>query len=139
MKLFEKCIEEISDSKIKCRENKSKIIFNNSSRISVKKIKVNGCQITEGVRCDYLIYYNKNKILSEHFIELKGADIKHAFEQLKRTIELLGNDNCQDRNSYVISSYFPPLSAEVQNQKVKFKKNLKSTLKIKNKFHEVEI
>jgi len=130
-----KCILRLTDTRIKCEEKKRKIVFYNPSRISVSKIIVDGCQITKGVRCDFLVTYGE----TENFIELKGEDIRHAFEQLIATINVLGDENCVNRNSYIISSRCPLTSPEIQNKKLLFKKKYNSNLIIKNKSIEVEI
>ena len=129
MTFKEECVKETSDSKIKCEERKSKIIFNNSKRKPVKKIKVDDCQITEGLRCDYLVLY-KNQ---EHFVELKGHDLHRAFKQLKSSIKDLGNNNAEKRVSYIISNYSPLSAATIQNERRKFIKDFKSKLEVKSK------
>ena len=133
MEYKDKCTLLSTDSKIKCEENNRKITFINSKRESVRIITVDGCQITEGVRCDYLIVHNK----TEYFIELKGEDIKHAFEQLINSIKILGTSDSTARKSYVISSRSPLISAEIQNIKLKFKRQYKSELIVKNNSVEV--
>jgi hypothetical protein len=135
MVIKKECIKQLTDTRIKCEENKRKIIFLNSSRIKVKKIRVDGCQIIDGVKCDFLVTYNK----TENFIELKGEDIKHALAQLIRTISILGSKNCQNRNSFIISSRSPLTSAEIQNHRLLFKRKHSSTLIVKNRNLEVEI
>lgn len=135
MTIKDDCITKLTDSRIKCEENKRKIIFYNPSRMNVNKIRVDGCQIIEGVKCDFLVTYNK----AENFIELKGEDIKHALSQLIRSITILGEKNCQNRNSFIISSRSPLTSAEIQNHRLQFKRKLNSTLVVKNGSLVVEI
>lgn len=135
MKIKKKCMLQLTDSRIKCEENKRKIVFFNPTRKKINKIIVDGCQITDGVKCDFLVTYDN----SENFIELKGEDIKHAFAQLIRTISLLGDKNYHNRNSYIISSRSPLTSAEIQNQRLKFKRNQNSNLIVKNGSLEIEI
>jgi len=128
------CVDETNNSQIKCEENKRKIIFINRLNILVKRIKVDNCQITDGLRCDYLVVYKT----FENFIELKGENIKHAFKQLEQTIKLLGN-NKNDRKSYIISSRSPLASPEIQNQRLLFKRRFNSELIVKNKSLTVDI
>ena len=135
MKIKKKCVEKLTDSRIKCEENKRKIVFINSNRKTINRIKVDNCQIIDGVKCDFLVTYEK----IENFIELKGENIKHAFAQIIRTITMLGNKNLQNRNSYIISSRSPLSSTEIQNQRIKFKRKYNSTLIIKNGSIEIEI
>lgn len=133
MEIKKKCIESSTDSKIKCEENKRKIIFDNRRREIVEKIIVDGCQITEGIRCDFLVRHKKR----EFFVELKGEDIKHAFDQLKNTIGIIGSNDCIERNCYIISSRSPLASAEIQNIRLQFIRKYKSQLIVKNNSFEV--
>ncbi len=135
MKLKDECIQILGSTRIKCEENKRKIIFLNPQRKNVKKIRVDGCQIVDGVRCDFLVTYTQ----TENFIELKGEDIKHAFDQIIRTIMILGDKRCRKRNSYIISSRSPLSSPEIQNKQLLFKRKYQSTLIVKNESLEVEI
>ena len=135
MEIKKNCTLSTTDSKIKCEENKRKIIFNNKNRVSAEKITVDNCQITSGVRCDYLVRHEKK----EYFVELKGEDIKHAFEQLARSITLLGSDDCQLRKSFIISSRSPLASAQIQNIRLKFKKKYSSDLIVKNNSFEEDL
>ncbi len=132
MKIKKKCEEILNISRIVCEENKRKITFINSLKKDITRVKVDGCQIIDGLKCDFLIKYNDN----EHFIELKGSDVKHAIKQLTRTIKELGQNKCKKRTSYVICSRSPLSSPEIQNRRIKFRKNLKSDLIVqKNKLH----
>ena len=135
MRILPECTKETSVTQIKCEENKRKILFLNPNRKLVRKIKVDGCQITDGLKCDFLVKFND----TENFVELKGSDISHAFKQLSRTISLLGDNSCQKRYSFVISSRCPLTSTEIQNERLKFKKKYKSELFVKNNNHKIEI
>ncbi len=128
MDFKKECCQYIKASLIRCEENKRKIIFDNPNKKEVVVITVDGCQITDGIRCDFLVLEGSD----EYFIELKGEDIKHAFEQLRRTISLLGNKTCTKRNSFVISSRSPLSSAEIQNMRLLFRKHYQSDLLVKN-------
>jgi len=135
MKIKEKCIEVLKTTKIVCEENKRKVTFINSSNISVTKMRVDGCQIIDGGKCDFLVFYDDK----EHFIELKGSDINHAIKQLIRTIETLGSKDCKKRISYIISSRSPLSAAEIQVNRIKFRKKLNSDLIVKNRQYETLI
>lgn len=134
MIIKKECIETLNFPRIVCGKN-PKITFINSLHINVSKIEVDGCQIIKGIKCDFLIIYKNN----ECFIELKGSDIRHAFEQLKRTIKILGNSKCINRVSYVISSRNPFSAAEIQVYMLKFRKHYNSELIVNNNNLEVKI
>ena len=74
----------------------------------------------------------------QNFIELKGKNIKHAIEQLKRSIKILGQKDNQIM-CYIISSRSPVSSAEILNLKLSLKREFKADLKIKNDKIEVKI
>ena len=129
----QECIEKNRNSHIKCEENKRKIIFINKKKILVEKIIVDNCAITQGVRCDFLVKY----LDLENFIELKGEDLKHAFEQIQRSIKILSSN--KKIVSYIITSRSPLSAAEIQNKRLQFKRKLNSELIVKNNSIEVEI
>ncbi len=135
MKIKENCIKTAKDKKVVCEENKRKITFLNPAQQPVEKIKVDGCQIVEGVKCDFLVRYDKH----ENFIELKGSDINHAIKQLKRTIKLLGQNDIGKRISYIISSRCPLAASEIQHLRKKLRSELRSDLIVKNNNFETRI
>jgi hypothetical protein len=50
------CIETVRDSKPKVEENGRKAIFLNPERVSIKKVRVDGCLIKEdGLKADYIV------------------------------------------------------------------------------------
>ena len=73
------CTIETTDKILVLEENKRKCIFSNPENLNLIKIIVDGCQITEGTRCDFLVLDQQK---NEYFVELKGKDIPHAIEQL---------------------------------------------------------
>ncbi len=134
MEYKEECLERTRNKIIVCEENKRKIIFYNNNARIVEKIKVDGCQITEGVRCDYLVNFAK----IHNFIELKGKDIKHAKEQIVRTMKVLSKKNYEKR-CYIVSSRSPSTSPNIQNLKLEFKNKYNANLYQKNNIIEVVI
>ncbi len=133
MKFKDKCIEKLVGKAIVCEEKKRKIIFYNPNRWEFLKIKVDDCQIKEGIRCDCLVIYKD----VENFIELKGSDIRHAVKQIEQSIKILGSKNCNTRKSFIVSSRNPLSSTEIQGYQIRFKRKYKSDLIIKNNIIEV--
>ena len=43
----------VTDKLLVVKENKCKCVFSNPNQHLLTKIKVDGCQITDGIRCDY--------------------------------------------------------------------------------------
>ncbi len=95
MSFKEQCI----DSKRTCSENKTRITFESSEKI--QRIKIDGCQITSGKRCDYLIICNEEW----HYVELKGTAIKDAFEQIGSTIEVIDSKPYRRSKAHIV--YYP--------------------------------
>ena len=54
----------------------------------IKKVKVDGCAIKTGQKCDDLLISQDEH--EEHFVELKGVDIMHTIDQLEQTILKIG-------------------------------------------------
>jgi hypothetical protein len=86
--------------------------------ISICKIKIDGCLITgASARCDYLFYVDPPG--SFHFVELKGGDISHAFDQIKSTVIFIKGKGMNDKKrifGHIVSSGVPRAANE------KFKK-----------------
>ena len=47
----------------------------NPKRRNAEKIEVDGCAITEGPRCDWLVLLNDATSHEEIYVELKGSDV----------------------------------------------------------------
>ncbi len=122
------CISVKNDKIISFKENKSCFRFINPEQKKVKCILVDGCAITDGIRCDHLLIDAND---TEHFIELKGRDIKHAVEQLKASIMQL-SANRGMKYSFVVSTRCPLSGTDIQNFRKKFKQGYNSELIIKN-------
>jgi hypothetical protein len=67
---------------VKVEENKRIALFRNPDRTDFKVTKVDGCLIRKGARCDYLVVAPK---VASVFVELKGADVSLACDQLFAT------------------------------------------------------
>ena len=135
MRDFQECESLKSDSSIvitdrNSRNNRSKFCLNNPKRASIKVVQVDGCAIKEGVRCDYLLILPDGQ---ELYIELKGSDIKHAVEQIAKSIDLLAC-NCYPiiKLCFIASTRCPINSTEIQNLKKKFRQKYNAQLTIKN-------
>lgn len=121
MAIKEKCIEIIKSKIIKLSDRASShCYFINDDQTEVSKIIVDGCAITNGVRCDFLLKSNKFK---ENFIELKGGDVPHAIDQIVNSINILSDDpKNAPKRCFVISTSNPLSSTQTQMNKLKFRK-----------------
>ncbi len=90
-------------------------------------VKVDGCEIKTGKRCDYL--HSAKQV--DRFIELKGQDIKAALEQIETTIPQLKTKGNAIK-SYIICTRNPLSAAEIQSMQYKHRKKWNSELIIKS-------
>lgn len=123
------CSQRVKHKLIVFEEKRSKLTIINKKGLQVIRVKVDNCEITEGIRCDYLLIAKK----VEHFIELKGQDIDHAIKQIKSSIRELSTDlRNTPKVSFVICTRSPMASAKIQSIQIFFFKEFKSKLIIKN-------
>lgn len=128
---IEACIRPSTDSQIKFEELKRKIIFLNPNHELYQKVQVDGCTITDGMKCDKLLLSADEH--EERYVELKGTDVMHAIDQLESTILRLGEFE-DNRHSYVIcTNVAPAYTTQIQKKQVLFKKRYKSELVVKEK------
>ena len=131
MKRCPKCEQIKNDPIIVCKERRSKMIFENPQRREVRLLKVDECAIQEGLRCDYAMTAEEN--IEEFYIELKGCDVRHAFEQLEASIQILSdNPQKQPKICFIISTRSPSESPETQKMKKLMKNKYQAKLIIKN-------
>ncbi len=131
------CVTETNQSVIKFEEKKSIVRFYNPQRLTYKRVAVDGCALTDGIKCDNLLCSADE--CEEHYVELKGQDIKHAIEQLATTIVKLG-ENDSRRCAYVSCiKVAPQIRTDIQAAHVRFKKQFNSSLMIKSSPIEVNL
>ena len=127
---FGNCAKTVKDKKISLVENKSKLILNNEKLREITKVQVDGCLPIDGVKCDWLIIVVEPPV--EIYVELKGSDVKHAFEQLENTIKHISKDKTKKiKFCYVITTRVPLSSPEIQQKAKYFKKNYNATLRVR--------
>ncbi|MBE9249453.1 MULTISPECIES: hypothetical protein [Aphanizomenonaceae] len=128
---LDKCSEKISHKNILIEEKKSsKIVFINENSIELTKVQVDGCLDIQGVKCDWLLIINEPYI--EIYIELKGSDVEHAFDQIENTIKIVSkNYKTVLKYCYIITTRCPITSTQIQVKAKLFKKNYNAVLKIK--------
>jgi hypothetical protein len=112
------------------QEARSRMVFANPARSDLRQVKVDGCLNIAGIKCDFLVISATDV---EHFVELKGADVRHAAAQLEATIGVASTAaKHSPKHSFIISTRCPLLTPEIQNLKARFKKHFNSSLIIKN-------
>lgn len=85
-------IQNLKQSIIVCKENRSTYKYNNKSQHNVAKIKIDGGLLSDLTikKCDWLLINWDNGI--SYFIELKGCDFRKAIEQIESSLNILLSD-----------------------------------------------
>ena len=113
-----------------CGNNKCEMRFLNPNQREVSRVRVDGCKITEGKKCDFMLLTDTE----ENYIEIKGKSILYACEQIEETIKQLSlNIKDHPKNSFVVSTGTPRVTGKLQIMKKKFKKSYSSSLKIQTR------
>ena len=134
---FGKCESTVRNKRITLKEKRSTIIFVNEKRLAIRKVTVDGCVIRDGLRCDYLLIGND---AHEHYIELKGSDVKHAIKQIVATIKQIScAAKAHPKSCYISSTRCPLTGTDIQSEKLRFKKTYNARLVIKNGSYEANI
>ncbi len=119
---YNNCRQLKTDRIIVVEENKKKFTLNNPTTKDIYQVKVDGCLIPkQALKCDYLFEIN-NPISAVLYIELKGNDIKHAYEQLIATVEFCKTSHqTVKRECHIVHSSSPKISSTAQVLKKKLK------------------
>jgi hypothetical protein len=72
------------------KEKRSQFRLDNPDLKTVCITEIDGCYITDGIRCDYLVVDCSRP--AAYFVELKGSDFFHAIDQIDATINCLQAD-----------------------------------------------
>lgn len=122
------CVRSTTDSQVKVSENGRSFALKNRSALSVELVVVDGCAISTGERCDYLYRFSGK----EAYVELKGADIKKAVDQIDASVRQLSAVDKVDRLAFIVSSRVPKEDSSTMLAKLRLLRDLVATLKVKN-------
>jgi hypothetical protein len=112
----------------------------NPSRRAVERTEVDGCAITEGPRCDWMLALNDSTSAEEFYVELKGRDVARGVEQLEATIPQLSVEpRIFPKRSFVVFTRNPMIGTDVQKNKVTFRKTFNSTFELVKNNSEILI
>ena len=109
------CITDTNDSIVKFEEKRSTIRFRNPQKRLYKRVQVDGCALSEGAKCDNMLCSHDER--EEWYIELKGSDVPHAIEQIKSTIQKLGEYNDNRHSLIVCTRVMPQITTKIQRAK----------------------
>lgn len=131
MKVNPECEISHNKKKFTIKENKCRVNFLNLSGREITEVRIDGCLIKDNnvEKCDYLVQV-ENKICI--FIELKGAKIEKAINQLKYTLKKL-NDiyPCTQKICLIVSTRMPQ-DTKILKYKRELKKEFNAKLLTKN-------
>ncbi|TAJ34808.1 hypothetical protein [Bosea sp. (in: a-proteobacteria)] len=128
----------MTHSIVKVEENQMVALFKNPERKEYHLYSVDGCVVTEGSRCDYLVSEVGGASV---FVELKGKDVAHACEQLHATISNpVIKDLRENKVGFlVVCSKYPRFDSFVARAKTQFAKKYKAGFHVVTKRVEVDI
>lgn len=103
---------------------RKRIEFVNSQERNVRKIKLDDEKLPAdfGLRCDGILVGDESMNWHEHYIELKGSNVRHAIDQLANTLKLLSREpRIQKKSCYAICSRIPRAGTDTQIVKKRFR------------------
>jgi len=133
---MEHCTVSTTNTIEKFEERRSVLNIRNGGRRELLRMKVDGCLITSGKRCDWLLVDKKTK--TEIFIELKGADVGEGVKQLCTSVEAL-TKNPAKKYGYVVCTRCPVSSPAIQKLQKSMLKSHSLTLRVKKTIHNEDI
>ena len=138
----DQCEVDTEGLEVVFEEKHRKMIYHNPKKKKCRKVQVDGCAITEGLKCDKLLLYSDDKEKAvESYVELKGEDVSHAIDQIMATIPQIHKKDNKVQAFIVPTNYSPNISGKKQKmiQELKKKYGKDSLLMIKNKICECTI
>lgn len=124
------CSSVVRDTKITLGGRKTtKLHLLNPDRRAVEKTMVDGCAITEGLRCDWLIVTNAKFPREEIYVELKSSKISHAVKQLEATIQKLSTSpSTISKRCLIVFRKNRMIETHLQTNKDRFKRRFHAVL-----------
>lgn len=137
---YKDCYEDCNYPTVVVEENGRAFRLNNRGRGQIKKVQVDGCLIDDKrPRCDYLFEIGE-ECHCAIYVELKGADIEHAFNQLVATMTYLAAEHKDVlRVCHIVASRVPRAGPKVQALKVKMARRHRAILHVSTQQINVDI
>lgn len=124
------CTKIVDHKLVLVEENKRRAVFRNPRQAKYTVSRVDGCLVSDNKpRCDYLVSeVGKASVL----IELKGADVDHACDQLLATVNRNNVKPLLERKLglLIICNRFPREDTKVQRARQKCFKAYKAPLRV---------
>jgi len=131
------CILQTNSKMIVFRENKSEFRIENKAQRQVEKHQVDGCLISNGIKCDWLLIDSETR--KEAYIELKGSDVEHAINQIVASAKSLSKTPADKKLGYVICTKSPLNSTEIQRHTKALLQHHKIMLRVRKTVHTESI
>jgi hypothetical protein len=131
----DKCRCLCKDSKIKVEENGRQAVFLNKVREPYIRTKVDGCLLHNTIASDWVVSKYK---CGDVIVELKGADVNHAVEQVVATAEYWELHELRNGKlaGLIVCSKYPRFDTKVQRAQQKFATKYKAPLHVVTKNSE---
>lgn len=130
----------------------SKVVLQNNTDFEILKHYVDGCLIKNSEACDFLLEIkkplstdkaNSQKVEDfhyyEYYIEVKGSDLKKAYEQILATVSKLSKvkQEClkseqHQRKGFISCTRVPKIDTTIQNLKSKAQRQYKMEIIVKS-------
>ncbi|SHF09756.1 hypothetical protein SAMN02745164_01780 [Marinitoga hydrogenitolerans DSM 16785] len=136
MKLINLSGYEVEIKKVKkivIEEKKKKLIINNKLEKEVVKVHVDSpnSPIEMEKKCDYLFFVNERNLY--YYLELKGRDIKKAYEQILNTKRFFKTKK-DESIGIIIHSNKPKFSPTIQKLKLNAKREFRELITQQNQY-----
>lgn len=130
---YDLCSTTTTDSKVVVQENKSRFEVQNNSRLTLRKVQVDGCLIKDNSqKCDWIIEVD-DQVKRALYIELKGCDVDKAISQLKSTLVHTRTRYLRyKKECFAVTTRIPKHGPSIRKKCLEFHKQTKVTLSIKN-------
>lgn len=134
------CSKTTTNNIVSVSENKRKFTIKNNSKFIINEVKVDGCYINSGLKCDFLFELGKKSIEKVFYVELKGSDITHGIQQIEATIKFCNKIHKQiKKECYIVASKVPSSGTSSQVLKKQFIKKNKIQLFIDTNIRQVAV
>lgn len=134
--MMERCIVATNNPIEKFEERRSVLNIKNAARRDLLRLRVDGCLIVEGRRCDWLLIDSKTE--TEIFIELKGVDVTEGIKQLCSSVDALSKKPPK-KYGYIVCTRCPISSPAVQKLQKTLLRTHSMTLRVKTTVHTEDI
>ena len=130
------CRECVNHSTIKVEEFKRVLYFDNPTRESYFRTRVDGCLVREQVIADYVV--SKPEV-GDVIVELKGTDVAHGVRQIIATAEYISS--CERARGplagVVVCRQYPRFDSSIRREVTAFVKRFKGPVHIFTKSETV--